>query len=120
MAILDVPNFMDGLNDDDGEIFNQRQETWLRQQGLDCIVFPIAGELSDVLKCCEAWNPGKLFLLGGEAVKGVGHTVIANANGIVHDPHPRNIGITRPMSDGMYWITYITGRNIKSEHQRQT
>lgn len=109
LDIESVPHFMDGLANNEGAIFNKRQDDFLRSRGLDCIVFPVGGEIEEVFRAAGFWNPGKLFLLGGASDRGTGHTVIASPDGIVHDPHPSNIGVTSPMEDGYYWITYIVG-----------
>lgn len=112
LDLHDVPHFMHGLGPKDGDTFNRLQEEFLNSIGLDCVVFPCAGELEDVLKACGAWNPKRLFLLGGSAAPNVGHTVVASPTGIIHDPHPRNLGVTGPMEDGFYWITYIVGLGL--------
>jgi hypothetical protein len=110
LPLDDVPHFMHGLGPKDGEIFNARQDDFLRSRALEAIVFPISTDsLADVLRAAGAWNPGKMFLLGGESASGCGHTVIAGPDGILHDPHPDDVGIVAPMDDGAYWITYIVG-----------
>lgn len=110
LSIEEVPNFMHGLGPADGEIFQRLQDEFLRARGLESITVPIACELDQVFAAANNWCPGKMFLLGGEADRGVGHTVVAGADGVIHDPHPSKVGIHRPMSDGFYWITFIVGR----------
>lgn len=107
LPIDDVPHFMEGLGPKDGEIFNRLQEQFLRSHGLTPVIFAISGTLETVLEQCEVWNPGQLYLLGGESRSGFGHTVIAGSGKIVHDPHPKEVGIVGPMDDGYYWITYL-------------
>ena len=101
---------MDGLGPDDGTIFNARQDDWPRwSRGLAAIVFPCAGDLAEVLHAAGTWNPGMPFLFGGESRNHVGHTVIASGRGVLHDPHPDQVGIVGPMADGYFWVTYIVG-----------
>jgi len=112
LALDDVPHFMEGLGPKDGEIFTKRQSEFLNSVGLDCITFPVNGELNAVFAACAAWNPNRLFLLGGRSISNVGHTVVASQEGIVHDPHPDNVGIIGPMDDGYYWLSYIVGLGL--------
>ena len=108
-----VPHFMHGLGPDDGLIFNRLQDDWLASRGLACIVFPIGIEDDDIPRACKSlssWNPDKLFLLGGSTRGWVGHSVVADKTGIIHDPHPSKLGLERPMRDGFYWVTYIVGK----------
>lgn len=108
LPIEQVPHFMDGLSPDEGEAFETRQDEFLNSRGLDCIRFPVQAEsLGETCYAANVWNPDKLFLLGGESKNGVGHTVVAGKDGVVHDPALDNSGIIGPMSDGCFWITYI-------------
>lgn len=47
------------------------------------------------------------YLLGGDAGRGTGHTVVGFGGTIVHDPHPDNVGLIGPMDDGYYWVTFF-------------
>ena len=109
LTLDEVPHFMDGLGPDDGEAFNLAPEKFLRSRGLTPIIFAMTPgeELQEILNACQAWNPGVLYLLGGESASNCGHTVIAGGGRIVHDPSPNKVGIIGPMKDGLYWITYL-------------
>lgn len=115
LNLEEVPHFMQGLGPDDGAIFNQLQDDFLRERGLDCIVIAFeTTKLEDVFACLMAMNGPKLFLLGGESANNCGHTVVASPNGIIWDPSQNDSGIIGPMKDGYYWITYIVGQlNLK-------
>lgn len=102
---------MQGLSAGEGEVFNKLQEDWLYSRNLDCVVFPICTDsLDTVFVAAKAWNPDRLFILGGESMNGCGHSVIASPAGIEWDPSIDGSGIVGPMSDGFYWITYIMGK----------
>jgi len=109
LPILDVPHFMHGLGPKEGNEFERRQKEFLLYLGLVPICVPFDGSagLDAVLQTLGAQCPGIYYLIGGDAGRGVGHTVVGCGGEIVHDPHPANIGIIGPMDDGLFWVTFI-------------
>lgn len=111
LPIDGVPNLMHGLAQGEGEIFQARQKEFLDARGFVAVQLPIqADDLKTACNAANVWNPGLLFLLGGESASGCGHTVVADGTGIVHDPHPDDVGIVGPMEDGCFWVTYVLGK----------
>lgn len=104
-----VPHFMNGLGPRDGDIFEQREKEFLKEFGLVPVCIPFTSEagLEGVLEVIGARSPGVYFLVGGKSERGVGHTVVGYGNKIVHDPHPSGVGISGPMDDGLFWITFF-------------
>jgi hypothetical protein len=109
LPILDVPHFMDGLGPLEGEEFERRQRGFLATLGYVPIIVPYVGtDGLDTLLASIAHNcPNAYYLLGGDAGRGAGHTVVGYNDKIIHDPHPNNCGIIGPMADGYFWVTYI-------------
>lgn len=107
LPINDVPHFMHGLSQGEGEVFKAREVEFLDSRGLLMITVPVECALEQVFEVAGVWGCGSLFLLGGSAGRDCGHTVVAGPDGIVHDPHPRSIGIIGPMDDGFYWVSFV-------------
>lgn len=110
LTLSAVPHFMDGLGPEDGEEFKRRETDWLTSIGKCAITIPMAGDLELVLESVASFSTSHdYWLLGGASRSDCGHTVVANAKGIAHDPHPNQVGIVGPMADGFFWITFICG-----------
>lgn len=82
---------------------------WLAPQKLNLVSFAYAEpDLSTLLGsmalCC---GPDCNFILSGESTRGVDHSLIANASGVVHDVHPDQGGLIGPCGDGLWWFTFI-------------
>lgn len=107
LPILDVPHFMHGLANNEGEEFERRQRDFLSHLGLWPICIPFNMVLEDLLLTLSIQCPTTYYLLGGSTVRDCGHTVVGCGGGIVHDPHPNNCGLSGPMEDGYYWVTFI-------------
>ncbi len=102
-----VPHFAEhGL-----ELFFEIEKAWLESEGLLKISFafpPIDTiPIRSLLKIFDDLNPGIPFILGGTSKIGTGHSVVY-FEGEMYDPSENDTGIVGPMSDGFYWIEYIT------------
>src|ERR1700693_1506089 len=109
LPVLDVPHFMHGLRDDQGEEFEERQRQFLSHLGLWPICIPFNMTLEDLLLTFSIQCPNVYYLLGGIGGRGAsGHTVVGCGGEIVHDPHLSDCGLSGPMKDGYYWVTFIS------------
>jgi hypothetical protein len=108
LPLTAVPHIGDKEAAIDGKLFKQNEREFLATLGLIAVAVPLAGTLSHILYASGELNPEQeYFILGGVSSSECGHSVVANKDGIVHDPHPDNVGIIAPMDDGYYWLTYI-------------
>lgn len=103
----DVPHFVQDCWQNSGR-GNQNARAWLALHNLGFIETPYASApLPDVLAAVGAVNPNTYYLLGGNSRNGVGHSVICLDDRIVWDPAIDDSGITGPMDDGYYWVSFL-------------
>lgn len=92
---------------------------WLAKRGYNLFQFPFAIEkgqsLDTILTVLNDVNPGALFLLSGTGHSGVEHVVIAGAGRIVHDPSPKDLGLSGPCASGFYWLSVLTANLTLSD-----
>lgn len=100
-----VPNF--GVYYGDPDAFHKAERSFLKSRGLAPVSVGYNGTLEDVLRTMGAVNPTAYYILGGTSKTGFGHSVIGLGGKIVWDPHPDDVGIVGPMSDGIYWVSYL-------------
>lgn len=110
---LEVPHFVDGINE--GEEFDRTElNNWLENIGFGYILIPWNVVLSedstssDFLKLIKPQVGLSVFILSGQSPRNVDHCVIANADGIIHDPSPQGGKLIGPCKDGFYWTEFIT------------
>lgn len=85
VELLDVPYFMD-----EGEGWFERFNEWLqRRHRYWALCFKLAEQ--------GKWRPDGLHILSGRSPRGKGpedyHSVVADGDRIVHDPHPSREGL---------------------------
>lgn len=91
---------------------------FLAPRGLRLIYigFPNELPLAEFLpQMAHVVGEGCRFLLGGVGARGVDHVVIADVQGIVHDPHPDGGGLDGPSNDpalGSYWALIVIGKIV--------
>lgn len=100
-----VPNF--GVHYGDISAFYKAETEFLKTQNLSSVQVGYRGSLDEVLATMAAMNPDAYYILGGTSRSGFGHSVIGQGGKIIWDPHPDDVGIVGPMSDGVYWITFL-------------
>lgn len=107
----EVPHFGDG--GPSGKEFNRRIDEFLATRGLCQANVPYQGTLEDVLLGLKNCAPRLHVLFGGESRTGCGHTVIACDGEIVWDPSLTDSGITGPMDDGFFWVTFLVPLSLR-------
>lgn len=110
-----VPHFLEDCWDDNAKA-NAKARAWLRDRGFGLVDCAFSGEipLSQLLAHVAALNPGTYYLLGCTSNNGTGHSVICCDDEIVWDPALDDSGCAGPMSDGLWWVTYlISARALK-------
>ncbi len=117
LPLADVPHFGDG-GPNDAE-FNRRVDAFLATRGLKGFGIGLQCELEHVFEVMRVSNPGVYWMLGGQSLTGVDHTVICYEDKIVHDPSLTNAGIIGPcVADDCYWINvlvYQPNRTLNAE-----
>ena len=101
-----VPHFLDGYAED----WIDQRDTWLAERGLKLVnifIEPPQTPLEDGKVGLEAllWvigeiNQGTYYILCGDTIDGIGHTVVCCGGKIVHNPSPVGCPIVAPV-DGM-------------------
>ncbi len=80
VSLDEVPNFMERDDDDWYGALNG----WLRKNyGVQVVCVP-AGD----------WVPPGIHLTGGMGARGLEHVVVGRDGAMIHDPHPKNGGLT--------------------------
>lgn len=108
-----VPHFMEDFPSADE--FARRESRWLGEVGWRVITFAVAApnaaatpKVEAVLEMMGEHNPALTYILGGQSSRAdVNHCVVCQGGQVVHDPHPSRLGISRPSSDGYYWISIL-------------
>lgn len=81
---------------------------WLREtMKMDMINVPYNCSLEQLYGMQKHLNNGVYYILGGTSKNNTGHSVICVDDRIEWDPAQDDSGIIGPMSDGMYWVTYL-------------
>ncbi len=82
MNIDEVPNFMEGVNQENAHVFVNRLNEWLRPMGL--YYLEVTGHLAGPC-ICE---------LSGKSPRGdFNHAVVGRGSKVIHDPHPSDDGL---------------------------
>ena len=102
----EVPHFTEHCWNDTPKA-NAAARAWLATRGLGFVELAYQSGLDSVLASVAACSPNTYYLLGGNSRTGVGHSVIALNDQIVWDPSLDDTGITGPMDDGYYWVTWL-------------
>ena len=91
MEMHQVPDFVYAYGDD----FVKRTDEWLYEKGYVLLHFACLDKHVSKSTTCAIQTPyqgcaRESFILVGELPEGVGHAVVANKNGVIHDPtfHP--------------------------------
>jgi hypothetical protein len=108
MAPADVPHFCDAEAWNNSELANAAARRWLHARGFNFIQYAMQGELEAVLRSVAACAPDQHYLLAGTSTTGCGHSVIGFNDAVAWDPSIDDAGIVGPMSDGYYWLTWLT------------
>lgn len=107
MRVADVPHFMDGGRP--GEMVWQEVDVWLAARRLGLAHLPFQADPDVVLQAMAEYNSASIeYLLGGTSSRGCGHSVVARAGAIIHDPSPKNDGLVGPMENGLTWVNLVT------------
>lgn len=97
-----IPNF--GIHYGDPDAFHRLEREWLNAQGYTTFTSGIDGQcsLDEALEFTTRVNGQALVMLTGTSRTGVNHVVIVKDGVIIHDPHPDDVGIVGPASDGTW------------------
>lgn len=87
---------------------NKILKEWREPLGLFeiTIIYPGETSLENIMESLRHLNPGTPYILGGTSKNGTDHSV-AVLDGEIFDPAIDDSGIVGPMSDGLWWVTYI-------------
>lgn len=107
-----VPHFADGLLDnseENGEIYMDRINSWLKTLGLGLISFSVgpeyltdwAGSLSEATE---------YYLISGWTERETYHVCVGKDGEVVHDPHPSKSGLLYPTEDRPWSFDIIVKR----------
>lgn len=104
----DVPHFYHDGSAADPDEQDSRIHTFLASRGLvqGHILFGDDVGLEGVLRTTRLMMRGVPLILGGKSRRGCGHSVVIMNGKIFNDP--TGSGITGPMSDGYYWVTFFS------------
>ena len=104
-----VPHFLDGDADD----WIYQRDAWLAGRGLGLITIVLSppaepdfyGQVGPdaILTLMEEINTGMHYMLCGNTIDGVGHTVVCCGGKVVHNPAPNSCPIVAPMSGTDYY-----------------
>lgn len=84
----DVPNFFDAA-DAAGTTWWEAVEAWLRPRGFAIITVQLA---SDQYAALQGWS-----IVWGKSERGFEHSTVWHGGKMVHDPHPSQSGIIKPL-----------------------
>jgi len=90
-----------------------QMNAWLSSRGMAIVslAFPDPPQL--VMEGMAVWNPGQIYMLSGRSRSGFDHVVIARDAEIIHDPHPDNVGLTDPDSNGLTWVGLLVPTSVR-------
>ena len=111
MNIDDIPHFADGLDetDEDGMIFTQRVNDFLKEIGYGIICFAVHEETIDEWKHYAA-KCANHHLISGRTERGTLHLVVGKAGEVIHDPHPSHSGLLPPTEEDPWYFEFIVKR----------
>lgn len=93
--------------DDSPEVFERLFAEWLNANGYVPIYVPYQCDF-DTLMTTLSWQArGVYYILGVSSKNGTGHSLIGCGGQIVADPSLDESGHNGPMSDGLYWVTFL-------------
>ena len=117
-----VPHFLDGDADD----WIYQRDAWLADRGLGLVTVllsPPARSDSDervgldaILASMEGINTGMHYLLCGDTIDGVGHTVVCCGGKVVHNPNANACPIVAPMGGTDYYeLQFLVPNSMDAE-----
>lgn len=104
----EVPDFHGGTGDAQRDL----ARGWLAPQGLTLIDVPFDGTISLPVLLASAGlrsGPDCHFIVMGRSPRGIDHVVIADPQGVVHDPRGcvPEAALAGPATDGFWWISWL-------------
>ena len=103
LPLESVPHFMEGGDTMEEFEFERRVRDWAHSIDVPYFNFAFTDILlDDVLEYMRKANPGVYYILGGNSPSGVGHSVVALDNKIVHCPSGYTNPIVGPMESPAY------------------
>lgn len=108
---VDVPHFyqlkVEALARGEAYDWEADVERFLRTRGFTQAHVNFNSTLEDLFSFMGSVNPHTLYLLGGESVRGVNHTVICRGGRFEWDPHPDSDFLRGPLDNGFFTVTFL-------------
>jgi hypothetical protein len=83
-------------------------QKWFNELGLNIIFLPIlAGNPEQAMNIFGGRYPRLHYILVGQTIKGVHHSVVCRGNQILHDPARPAMGLHGPQENGFFTVCVI-------------